>query len=71
MILTREEKECLVVDLYNHDKNTCQIIQQAGISFRDIGVILQKAAKRERKRASISVSSQAYKVFRAKLFKLL
>ena len=63
MILTREEKECPVIDLYNQGKNTHQIAQQVGISFRDIGAILQKAAKEKERDHSISVSSQAYAMF--------
>jgi hypothetical protein len=63
MVLTREEKEGLVTDLYNQGKNTRQIAQQVGISFRDIGAILQKAAKEKEREHSISVSSQAYAMF--------
>jgi chromosome segregation ATPase len=63
MVLTREEKEGLVSDLYNQGKNTRQIAQQVGISFRDIGAILQKAAKEKEREHSISVSSQAYAMF--------
>jgi DNA invertase Pin-like site-specific DNA recombinase len=43
MILTREEKERLVLDLYNQGKSTRQIAEEARMSFRDIGVILNKA----------------------------
>ena len=63
MVLTREEKERFVLDLYNQGKNTRQIAQQVGISFRDIGAILQKAAKEKEREHSISVSSQAYAMF--------
>jgi hypothetical protein len=63
MVLTRQEKEGLVIDLYNQGKNTRQIAQQVGISFRDIGAILQKAAKEKERQHSISVSSQAYAMF--------
>ena len=63
MVLTREEKEGLVTDLYNQGKNTRQIAQQVGISFRDIGAILQNAAKEKEREHSISVSSQAYAMF--------
>jgi hypothetical protein len=63
MILTRQEKEGLVIDLYNQGENTRQIAQQVGISFRDIGAILKKAAKEKEKQHSISVSSQAYAMF--------
>ena len=63
MVLTREEKEGLVSDLYNQGKNTRQIAQQVGISFRDIGAILQKAAKEKEREHSISVSSRLRHVF--------
>ena len=42
MVLTRQEKEKLVLDLYNQGKNTREIAE-ARISFRDIGVIQDKA----------------------------
>jgi DNA-directed RNA polymerase specialized sigma subunit len=43
MILTRQERERLVLDLYyNQGKNTHEI-SQVGMSFRDIGAILKKA----------------------------
>ena len=63
MVLTRQEKGGLVIDLYNQGKNTRQIAQQVGILFRDIGAILQKAAKEKERQHSISVSSQAYAMF--------
>ena len=37
MISTREEKEKLVLDLYNQGKSTREIAQIAHMSFRDIG----------------------------------
>ena len=43
MVLTREEKEKLVLDLYNEGKSTREIAEEARMSFRDIGVILNKA----------------------------
>ena len=51
MVLTRQEKEGLVIDLYNQGKNTRQITQQVGISFRDIGADSAKSSQRERKTA--------------------
>jgi DNA-binding CsgD family transcriptional regulator len=41
-ILTRQEKERLVLDLYNQGKTYRQISKEARISPRDIGVILNK-----------------------------
>jgi DNA-directed RNA polymerase specialized sigma subunit len=45
MVLTREERESLVLDLYNQDKNYREIAEEARISPRDIGVIVDKAIK--------------------------
>ena len=42
MILTRQEKERLVLDLYNQGKIIHEITKEARISFRDIEVILNK-----------------------------
>ena len=42
MVLTREEKERLVLDLYNQGKSTREIAKEARMSFRDIGAILIK-----------------------------
>jgi len=45
-ILTRQERENLVLDLYfNQNKNTREISQEAKMSFREIGTILDKARK--------------------------
>ena len=41
-ILTRQERERLVLDLYNQGKTYRQIAKQARISPRDIGIILNK-----------------------------
>jgi ribosome recycling factor len=67
MVLTREEREKLVLDLYNEGKNTREIAEEARMSFRDIGAILNKAI--EEKETSkeqadgVSQSTQAYKLF--------
>jgi len=45
MILTREERERFVIDLYNQGKNYREIAKEARISFREIGVIVNKAIK--------------------------
>jgi transposase len=49
-IMTREERKRLVLDLYNQGKNIRQIAKEVRMSFRDIGVILNKtfAEKAER-----------------------
>jgi hypothetical protein len=41
-ILTRQERERLVLDIYNQRKTYRQISKEARISPRDIGVILNK-----------------------------
>jgi DNA-binding CsgD family transcriptional regulator len=67
MVLTREEKERFVLDLYNQGKSTREIAEEARMSFRDIGAILNKA--KEEKETSkeqaekVSQSTQAYKLF--------
>jgi hypothetical protein len=42
-ILTRQERERLVLELYNEGKTYREIAKQARIAPRDIGVILNKA----------------------------
>ena len=67
MVLTREEKERFVLDLYNQGKSTREIAEEVRMSFRDIGAILNKA--KEEKETSkeqaekVSQSTQAYKLF--------
>jgi transposase len=41
-ILTRQERERLVIDLYNQGKTIREITKEVRMSFRDIGVILNK-----------------------------
>jgi transposase-like protein len=66
-ILTKQEKEKLVLDLLNQGKNTREIAQEAGMSFRDIGAIRDKATKEKEaskeQAEKISVLTQAYKLF--------
>jgi transposase len=47
-ILTRQERERLVLDLYNQGKTIREIAKEARMSFRDIGVILNKAVKEKK-----------------------
>ena len=42
-ILTRQERERLVLDLYNQGKTIREIAKEVRMSFRDIGDILNKA----------------------------
>jgi hypothetical protein len=69
-ILTRQERETLVLDLYNQGKTYRQISKEARISPRDIGVILNKTLeertegiKEEQQEQHLSLSTQAYKLF--------
>jgi hypothetical protein len=78
MILTRQERERLVLDLYNQGNTIRQIAKETRMSFRDIGVILNKAVEektegsKERDDAgknqpeeeqNLSLPAQAYKLF--------
>jgi SHS2 domain-containing protein len=51
-ILTRQERERLVLDLYNQGKTYREISKEARISFRDIGVILNKVVEEEKTEGS-------------------
>jgi DNA-binding CsgD family transcriptional regulator len=67
-MLTREEKERFVLDLYNQGKSTREIAEEARMSFRDIGVILNKAMEEEKETSKeqadkVTKSTQAYKLF--------
>src|SRR5215212_9554058 len=68
-MLTRQEKEKLVIDLYNQGKTIREISKEARMSFRDIGTILKKASgEREEnpdkeQSSSLSPSTQAYRLF--------
>jgi hypothetical protein len=52
-ILTRQERERLVLDLYNQGKTYREISKEARISPRDIGVILNKAIKEKNREVGI------------------
>jgi transposase len=78
-ILTRQERERLVIDLYyNQGKTYREISKEARISPRDIGVILNKAVEEKteakgqqdnntdtekNQEQHLSLSTQAYKLF--------
>ena len=47
-ILTRQERERLVLDLYNQGKTYREISQEARISPRDIGAILNKVMEEKK-----------------------
>jgi transposase len=48
-ILTRQERERLVIELYNQGKTIREIAKEARMSFRDIGAILNKAVEEKDK----------------------
>jgi hypothetical protein len=77
--MTRKERERLVLDLYyNQGKTIREIAKEARMSFRDIGVILNKIVEEKnrgqqdnngmeknqnREQQQLSLSAQAYKLF--------
>ena len=67
MVLTREEKETLVLDLYNQRTLIRDIAREAGMSFRDIGRIIDKKEReKETREGQVQqglASTQAYKLF--------
>src|SRR5215207_1963847 len=67
-MLTRQEKERLVIDLYNQGMTIREISKKARMSFRDIGTVLKKASgekeeKQDSQQQLLSPSSQAYRLF--------
>jgi hypothetical protein len=76
-IITRQERERLVLDLYRQGKTYREISKVARISPRDIGAILNKvleektqgkeeqgdAEKNQEQQHNMSISSKAYKLF--------
>jgi transposase len=69
-VLTRQEKERLVIELYNQGKTIRDIAKEVRMSFRDIGAILKKASgereeNQDKEQSSLlsSPSTQAYRLF--------
>jgi DNA-binding CsgD family transcriptional regulator len=66
-MLTRQEKEQKVLDLYNEGKTIREIAKELRMSFRDIGAILKKASgaleERQDIKESLSLSNKAYRLF--------
>jgi DNA repair exonuclease SbcCD ATPase subunit len=66
-MLTRQEKEQKVLDLYNQGKTIREIAKELRMSFRDIGAILKKASREMEEKQdikeSLSLSSKAYRLF--------
>ena len=62
--LSREEREQLVLDLYfNQNKTYRQIAEEARMSPRDIGQVINKASKEKDRQQHKSLSTQAYDLF--------
>jgi hypothetical protein len=77
-MLTRLERDQMVLDLYNQGRTIRDIAKEVRMSFRDIGAVLKKEEEKERKRklendktatdsennqSSMSLSTQAYELF--------
>ena len=67
-MLSRQEKERLVADLYNQGKTIRDIAKDLRMSFRDIGSILKKASgekeeEKEERQSLLSPSAKAYRLF--------
>jgi uncharacterized protein (UPF0147 family) len=63
-MLTRQERERLVIDLYNQGKTIRDIAKELRMSFRDIGAILKKESGEEQnEKQTLSPSSHAYRLF--------
>jgi DNA repair ATPase RecN len=65
-MLTRQEKERLVIDLYNQGKTIRDIAKDLRMSFRDIGAILKASREKEGEqdqKISSSPSARAYYLF--------
>src|SRR6266487_1156818 len=67
MVLSRQQRERLVLDLYNQGKNTREIAEEARMSFSAIGAILKKAEKEnetsKERTENMLHAAQAYKLF--------
>ena len=78
-MLTRQEREQIVLDLYNQGKTIRDIAKEVRMSFRDIGAVLKKEEEKEREKKQLenntttrdsdnnqrgmSLSVQAYELF--------
>ena len=78
-MLTRQDREQFVIDLYNQGKNIRDIAKEVRMSFRDIGAVLKKEEEKERQKKQLennttnidsnnnqrdmSLSVQAYELF--------
>src|SRR5215218_11196400 len=66
-MLTRQEREQIVLDLYNQGKTIRDIAKEVRMSFRDIGAVLKKASgeieEKQDIKESLSQSNKAYRLF--------
>jgi hypothetical protein len=58
MILTRQEKENLIIDLYDQGQNYKEIARTARVSVRDIWPVLKKAEKEREKKLDLSTQKR-------------
>ena len=71
MILNRQQKENLVIDLLNQGISVPQIAKQAHVSFSDIkkirmkstGEVSEEQQQEDQKKKPLSIPSQAFKLF--------
>ncbi len=71
MILNRQQKENMVIDLLNQGISVQQIAKQAHVSFTDIkkirmkatGEVSEKQEQNDQKKKPLSIPSQAFKLF--------
>lgn len=67
MVLTRQQRERLVLELYNQSRNTREIAEETRTSFSAIDAILKKADEEKEAQGGeeqkLSLASQAYKLF--------
>jgi hypothetical protein len=67
MVLSRQQRERLVLDLYNQGKNTREIAEEARMSFSAIGAILKKSEQEnetsKEQTEKMSQAAKAYKLF--------
>ena len=67
MVTTRQQRERLVLNVYNQGKNTPEIAEEVRMSFSAIGAILKKAEKEnetsKEQTEKMSQAAKAYKLF--------
>ena len=67
--MTRQERERLVINLYNQGKTFREIAKEARMSFRDIGAVLNNADEAQQRKGQeqdnqqLSLATQAQKLF--------